>query len=55
MLAKIIDFVKTHFIDIMLFIIVALLMLLSFAAGFIMAKYQQKEPIEIMRGETLIR
>ena len=50
-LAKISSFVK-HFYDrnvydIMLFIIVALLILLSFAAGFIIAKYQEKEPIKI--------
>ena len=47
MITKISDFVKTKFNDIILIIIVALLILLSFALGFIMAKYQQKQPIQI--------
>lgn len=46
-LSKIISFVKSRFNDIMLFIIVALLILLSFAAGYITATYQSKEPIKI--------
>jgi len=48
MIAKIKDFVKAHFYDIILFIIVALLMMASFAAGFITAKYGSKEPIKII-------
>ena len=47
MIAKIRDFVKAHFYDIMLFIIVGLLMMFSFAIGFIVAKYTSKEPIKI--------
>ncbi|MEK7562693.1 MAG: hypothetical protein AAB509_03370 [Patescibacteria group bacterium] len=51
MLAEIKDFVKRfydrNFYDIMIFIIVALLVMLSFAVGFILAKYQDKEPIKI--------
>lgn len=47
MIANISNFVKTHFNDIILTIIVALLILLSFASGFIIAKYQQKQPIQI--------
>jgi hypothetical protein len=47
MLSEIKDFVKGHFYDIMLFIIVALLILFAFAAGYITAKYQLKEPIQI--------
>ena len=47
MLTKISEFVKAHFSDIMLFIIVTLAILLSFAAGYITAKYQSKEPIQI--------
>ena len=47
MLTKISDFVKAHFNDTMLFIIVALLIMFSFAAGFITAKYQSKTPIQI--------
>lgn len=50
MIAKISNFVKAHFNDIILIIIVALLILLSFAVGYIIAKEQQKQPIQI---ETL--
>jgi len=46
-LAEIKDFVKGKFYDIMLFIIVALFILLAFASGYIVAKYQVKEPIQI--------
>jgi len=47
MLSKIKDFVKDKFYDIILFVIVALLIMLAFAAGYITAKYQLKEPIQI--------
>ncbi|MCX6718344.1 MAG: hypothetical protein NTY81_01935 [Candidatus Staskawiczbacteria bacterium] len=53
MLAEIKDFVKarnflkTHFNDIILFIIVALLVMLAFSAGYIIAKEQSKTPIQI--------
>lgn len=47
MLAEIKDFVKTHFSDIMLFIIVVLLVMLAFASGYLVAKSQLKEPIQI--------
>jgi multisubunit Na+/H+ antiporter MnhF subunit len=47
MLAKIFDFVKARKADILLFTIIVLLILLSFASGFIIAKYQQKQPIQI--------
>jgi len=47
MLAEIKDFVKAHFNDILLFIIIVLLIMLAFAAGYITAKYQSKEPIRI--------
>lgn len=49
---KIYSFVKSKFSDIMLFIIVLLLLLLSFASGFIIAKYQLKQPIQIEETET---
>lgn len=56
MIAKIWNFVKEfynkNFYDIILFIIVALLLMLSFAAGFIVAKYQTKEPIKIENGSA---
>ncbi len=48
MINQIKDFVKAHFNDIMLFIIVMLLILLAFASGYIVAKYQLKTPIEII-------
>ena len=47
MIAKISNFVKAHFNNIILVIIVALLILLSFACGYIMAKREQKQPIQI--------
>lgn len=53
MIAKISDFVKARFNDIMLFIIVAFLVLLSFATGYITAKYQSKEPIQIENKQTI--
>lgn len=47
MLSEIKNFVKGHFHDIMLFIIISLLILLAFGAGYITAKYRSKEPIKI--------
>jgi uncharacterized membrane protein affecting hemolysin expression len=47
MLTKISEFVKAHFNDIILIIIVALLIMLSFASGYITAKYQSKTPVQI--------
>jgi hypothetical protein len=47
MLTKISDFVKAHFSDIILFIIVALLIMLSFAIGYIAGKTGSKTPIKI--------
>jgi len=47
MLAKIKEFVKKYQADIILVIGVILISLLSFAAGFIVAKQQEKEPIKI--------
>jgi len=46
MLAKIINFVKAHLDDIILLIGVILISLLSFAAGFLVAKQQEKEPLK---------
>ena len=51
MLTKISEFVKAHFNDIMLFIIVVLLVMLSFSAGYITAKHQTKEPIQIINSK----
>jgi hypothetical protein len=47
MLSKIIQFVKKYQADIILFIGVILISLLSFAAGYIVAKQQEKEPLRI--------
>ena len=46
-LAKIRDFVKGHLDDIILLVGVILISLLSFAAGYIVAKQQEKEPLRI--------
>ena len=54
MLSKIIQFVKTYQADIILVAGVILISLLSFAAGFIVAKKQQeKEPIKIESLQTM--
>jgi len=47
MLAKIKQFVKENLADIILVVGVILISLLSFAAGYITAKQQEKEPIKI--------
>jgi len=47
MLSKIKQFVKAHQEDIILFIGIVLISLLSFAIGFIVAKNQEKEPLRI--------
>lgn len=41
------EFVKTHQNDIILLLGVILISLLSFASGYLVAKYQEKEPIKI--------
>jgi len=46
-LARFLVFVKSHLNDIILFIIVALLIMLSFSTGYIAGKYRSKEPIKI--------
>lgn len=51
-LAKILEFVKTHFSDIILVVAVMLLLLFSFAAGFIVAKYQDRVPLQIYEKHT---
>lgn len=51
MLAKIKNFVKAHFDDIILVIGVILISLLSFALGFITAKLKEKEPLKIEKYE----
>jgi len=47
MLSKILSFVKLNLNDIILFIVIALAISLSFALGYITAKYQLKPEIQI--------
>jgi len=44
------DFYNKNFRDIMLFMIVCLLLMLAFAAGYIAASWQQREPIQIEKS-----
>jgi len=50
-LTKFSAFVKSYFNDIIIFIIVVLLVLLAFATGYIIAKYQLKAPIQIINSK----
>jgi hypothetical protein len=50
MIKKVRNFIKIHFSDIILFIIVALLVMLSFAVGYIAGKNQSKSPISIKQS-----
>jgi hypothetical protein len=52
MLSKIEEFVKKNKNDIILFIITVLISLLSFAIGYIVAKYQEKIPIKFETFEA---
>ncbi|OGZ63616.1 MAG: hypothetical protein A3A98_02775 [Candidatus Staskawiczbacteria bacterium RIFCSPLOWO2_01_FULL_40_39] len=47
MLSKFLSFVKVNLNNIILAVIVMLLVLFSFASGYIIAKYQDREPIII--------
>ena len=47
MLPKINDFVKAHLSDIMLFIMIVLLVMAAFGAGYLIIKYRSKNPIQI--------
>jgi len=51
MLSKFSQFVKTHINTIILTATVALFVLLSFATGYIIAKYQDRAPIEILNSK----
>lgn len=50
MLAKLFQFVKAHIDIVIMTAVVVLLVLFSFAAGYIMAKYQQRPEIKIESG-----
>ncbi len=47
MLAKISEFVKGHYSDILLALIIILIGMLMFACGFIAARYLEKQPLQI--------
>ena len=47
MLTKLKDFVKIHFNDILIFMAIILISLFSFAMGYIISNYQEKELIKI--------
>jgi len=47
MLSKITNFVKSHLDTILLFLAVAVIVLFAFGCGYIIAKYQEKTPIQI--------
>ena len=51
MLSEIREFVKAHFNDIMLYIVIVLLVMLAYAAGFITAKQGLREPIQIQQSK----
>lgn len=52
MLSKLIQFVKTHENDVVLVVGVILISLLSFAMGYLSAKTQEKEPLQIEQSQT---
>lgn len=47
MLSKFAEFVKLHADTIILVVLVMLFVLFSFACGYIIAKYQDREPLQI--------
>ncbi len=49
------DFIKEHSEEIILFIGVVLISLLSFAMGYITAKQQEKKPIRIEQGSDTLK
>ncbi len=53
MLAKITEFVKKNLDTIILSTLVALFILLSFASGYIIAKYQDRAPITITNEQLI--
>ncbi|MDP3093229.1 MAG: hypothetical protein Q8N16_00500 [bacterium] len=54
MLAKFKGFVKDHLNEILLAGMVALISLFSFTAGFLIAKYQEKEPIRVEYNKSYL-
>jgi hypothetical protein len=55
MVTKILDFVKENQDKIILVVCIVLISLLSFSLGYIFAKTQEKQPLKIIEGESIIR
>jgi hypothetical protein len=55
MVTKILDFVKENQDKIVLVVCVLLISILCFSLGYIVAKTQEKQPIQIIEGESLIQ
>jgi hypothetical protein len=55
MVTKILDFVKENQDKIVLIVCIVLISLLSFSLGYIFAKTQEKQPLRIIEGESIIQ
>jgi len=55
MLTKIMDFVKENQDKIVLVVCIILIVLLAFSLGYIFAKTQEKQPLRIIEGQSLIQ
>ena len=55
MLTKIMDFVKENQDKIILVVCIVLAVLLAFSLGYIFAKTQEKQPLRIIEGQSLIQ
>jgi hypothetical protein len=55
MLTKIMDFVKENQDKIVLVVCIVLITLLAFSLGYIFAKTQEKQPLRIIEGQSLIQ
>jgi len=55
MVTKILDFVKENQDKIVLVVCIVLIALLSFSLGYIFARAQEKQPIQIIEGQSLIQ
>ena len=55
MVTKILDFVKENQDKIVLVVCIVLIALLSFSLGYIFARTQEKQPIQIIEGQSLIQ
>jgi hypothetical protein len=55
MLTKIMDFVKENQDKIVLVVCIVLIVLLAFSLGYIFARTQEKQPLKIIEGQSLIQ